>query len=48
MRYLRQFFLVKHDRYESAYFNGEKLPDKGAYYDIKSEYINDYISELQR
>ena len=39
---------MKYDRYEVAYFNGEKLPDKGAYYDIKSKYINDNISELQR
>lgn len=39
---------MRFNRYETGSFSGERLPDKGAYYDIKSEYINQYICELQR
>lgn len=39
---------MRFDKYEAASFSGERLPNKGAYYDIKSEYIKQYICELQR
>lgn len=39
---------MRFNRYETGSFSGERLPDKGAYYDIKSEYVNQYICELQR
>lgn len=35
-------------KYASDSFSGGKLPSKGAYYDIRSEYINEYICKLQR
>ena len=35
-------------RYKANVFDGEKLPNKGAYYDIKSEYVDQYICELRR
>ena len=38
---------MKFDRYETGSFSSERLPNEGAYYDIKSEYINQYICELQ-
>lgn len=39
---------MRFDKYEAGSFCGERLPNKGAYYDIKSEYISQYIRELQR
>lgn len=38
---------MKFGKYKSGSFSGERLSNKGAYYDVKSEYINQYNRELQ-
>ena len=37
---------MQYERYETCSFDGDKLPRKGAYYRIHSEYIQNYIREL--
>ncbi len=35
-------------KYDASEFCGERLPDKGAFYEIQSDYIMNYINKLQK